>query len=189
MSEVIVWMEMPTGCPHCPMADDDSRFCKAAKEYIPMLGKPSWCPIIGELPEQHGDLINREYAIASACYGLTRTIQTTEGAEKWIRVREVRESIKSAPIIVPATEISHDERSKNMSEKHCHDCLYATKIDSDTYRCRRIRYDIEKKTCFVSRERRKADFDAAVQRSKGKSDIALDKAKGEKHERSTLDRC
>lgn len=63
-----------------------------------------------------------------------------------------------------------------MSEKHCHDCLYATKIDDDTYRCRRIRYDIKKKTCFVSRARRKADFDAAVQRSKGKSDIALDKA-------------
>lgn len=70
-----------------------------------------------------------------------------------------------------------------MSDKHCHDCLYATKIDSDTYRCRRIRYDIEKKTCFVSRARRKADFDAAVQRSKGKSDIALDKAKGAKHDK------
>lgn len=52
---VIVRMEMPTGCANCPMADDDSRFCKAAKEYIPMLCRPSWCPIVGELPE-HGDL-------------------------------------------------------------------------------------------------------------------------------------
>lgn len=60
MSEVIVRMKMPTGCANCPMADDESRFCKAAKEYIPMLGRPSWCPIIGELPEQHGDLIDRE---------------------------------------------------------------------------------------------------------------------------------
>ena len=55
MSEVIVRMEMPKGCADCPMADDDSRFCKAAKKYIPMLGKPSWCPIIGELSEQKTD--------------------------------------------------------------------------------------------------------------------------------------
>ena len=61
MSEVIVRMETPTGCANCPMGDDDSRFCKAAKKYIPMLGKPSWCPIIGELPEQHGDLIDRDH--------------------------------------------------------------------------------------------------------------------------------
>lgn len=62
MSEVIVWMEMPTGCPHCPMADDDSRFCKATKKYIPMLCKPSWCPIKGVLPDEHGDLIDRDKA-------------------------------------------------------------------------------------------------------------------------------
>jgi hypothetical protein len=42
------------------MADDDSRFCKAAKEYIPMLGRPSWCPIIGALPEQHGRLVDAD---------------------------------------------------------------------------------------------------------------------------------
>jgi len=59
MSEVIARMEMPAGCANCPMGDDDSRFCKAAKEYIPMLGRPSWCPIIGVLPDEHGDLIDR----------------------------------------------------------------------------------------------------------------------------------
>lgn len=58
MSEVVVRMEMPTGCAVCPMGDDDSRFCKAAKEYIPMLSRPSWCPIIGVLPEQHGRIID-----------------------------------------------------------------------------------------------------------------------------------
>ena len=42
------------------MGDDEARFCKAANEYIPMLGKPSWCPIIGELPEQHGDLVDAD---------------------------------------------------------------------------------------------------------------------------------
>ena len=58
--KLIVEMEMPTGCANCPMGDDDSRFCKAAKKYIPMLGKPSWCPIKGELPDEHGDLIDRD---------------------------------------------------------------------------------------------------------------------------------
>lgn len=58
--KLIVEIEMPTGCANCPMGDDDSRFCKAAKKYIPMLGKPSWCPIKGELPDEHGDLIDRD---------------------------------------------------------------------------------------------------------------------------------
>ena len=58
--KLIVEMEMPTGCANCPMADDDSRFCKATKKYIPMLCKPSWCPIKGVLPDEHGDLIDRD---------------------------------------------------------------------------------------------------------------------------------
>ena len=37
-------------------------------------------------------------------------------------------------------------------EKNCHDCYYATKINTDTYRCRRKKYDVEKKTCFVPRK-------------------------------------
>ena len=60
MSECVVRMEMPTGCANCPMGDDDSRFCKAAKEYIPMLSRPSWCPIICSLPEGHGRLVDAE---------------------------------------------------------------------------------------------------------------------------------
>lgn len=60
MSKLIVEMEMPAGCANCPMGDDDSRFCKAAKKYIPMLGRPSWCPIKGVLPEEHGDLVDRD---------------------------------------------------------------------------------------------------------------------------------
>lgn len=46
----------------------------------------------------HGDLIDRGYAIATACSGLI----TTEDGERWIRVEEVRESIKAAPTIIPA---------------------------------------------------------------------------------------
>ena len=54
----------------------------------------------------HGDLISREYAIASACSGIKRTLPTTEAGEDWIRVKEVRQSLKSVPVVIPA------ERSK-----------------------------------------------------------------------------
>lgn len=39
-----------------------------------------------------------------------------------------------------------------LEETNCHDCYYATKINTDTYRCRRKKYDVEKKTCFVPRK-------------------------------------
>ena len=45
MSVLIKGMEMPSGCEKCPLVDDDARFCKAANEYIPMLGKPAFCPL------------------------------------------------------------------------------------------------------------------------------------------------
>ena len=39
-----------------------------------------------------------------------------------------------------------------LGEKNCRDCYYATKINTRTYRCRRKKYDVEKKTCFVPRK-------------------------------------
>ena len=53
---------------------------------------------------EHGDLIDRGYAIATACSGRIRALPTTEDGEDWIRVEEVRESIKAAPTIIPAEE-------------------------------------------------------------------------------------
>lgn len=46
MSIVIKGIEMPTNCQSCPCSDDESRFCRAANEYIPMLGKPNFCPLV-----------------------------------------------------------------------------------------------------------------------------------------------
>ena len=45
MSVVINGMDMPINCTHCPCSDDETRFCNAAKKYIPMLGKPKFCPL------------------------------------------------------------------------------------------------------------------------------------------------
>lgn len=58
MSILIKDIGMPINCQTCFASDDGCRFCKAAKEYIPMLGKPKFCPLI-ELPD-HGDLIDRD---------------------------------------------------------------------------------------------------------------------------------
>ena len=54
------------------------------------------------LVPDHGDLIEREYAIASACSGRIRALPTTEDGENWIRVEEVRQSLKSVPVVIPA---------------------------------------------------------------------------------------
>lgn len=110
MSECVVRMEMPECCDECPM-EYDGFMCGAIHKrfypkkdgcYLDPLIDPSNerlpdCPIICQLPEGHGDLISR-YAIATACSGLIRI----EDGEYWIRVGAVRESIKSAPTIVPA---------------------------------------------------------------------------------------
>ena len=45
MSVIINGMEMPINCTRCPCSDDETRFCNAAKKYIPMHGKPKFCPL------------------------------------------------------------------------------------------------------------------------------------------------
>ena len=64
------------------------------------------CKWVAEAVEvlNHGDLIDREYAVGSACSGRI----TTENGEDWIRVEEVRQSLKSVPAVIPA-ERSNDE--------------------------------------------------------------------------------
>ena len=70
MSELIVEMNMPKDCYDCPMYHFAScrgkltLCCNAHLDLkqIPNNGnpRPSWCPIIGELPEQHGRLIDAD---------------------------------------------------------------------------------------------------------------------------------
>lgn len=59
MSIIVKGMEMPSGCQSCAFANDEARFCKAAKEYIPMLAAPKFCPL-RPLPEKHGRLIDAD---------------------------------------------------------------------------------------------------------------------------------
>lgn len=74
MSVYITGMEVPTSCQNCFASDDESRFCKAAKKYIPMLGKPKFCPLV-PVPE-HGRLIDADEFIKQ------KTEQICENCDK-----------------------------------------------------------------------------------------------------------
>lgn len=76
MSEVIVRMEMPMpvkewNCLDCKAICTDlmrGYYCGITKKTIDTLknmrARPDWCPIVGELPEEHGDLIDRTLLFA-----------------------------------------------------------------------------------------------------------------------------
>ena len=54
-------MEMPTSCAKCPCSNDETRYCHAANKYIPMFGKPQFCPLVPVPP--HGRLIDADALI------------------------------------------------------------------------------------------------------------------------------
>ena len=75
MSVLVKGMKMPENCWECRMTTD-AGFCSAMpKEFCGYaddeLNRPKWCPLV-ELPEKHGDLIDRndlkkEYAMGFDC--------------------------------------------------------------------------------------------------------------------------
>ena len=65
MSECVVWMEMPTKDRMCQMADDIDGvwYCPVMKKLCRQPDNwemPSWCPIICQLPEGHGRLVDAD---------------------------------------------------------------------------------------------------------------------------------
>ncbi len=76
MSKLIVEMEMPICCADCPcciclngmkpayckavMVDDDNIVDGLMWKETDPNDRPSWCPICGVLPEEHGELIDRD---------------------------------------------------------------------------------------------------------------------------------
>ena len=77
---LIIDMPMPVNCMSCPFSSGCS-FCEGYDDYCVLAPKdakyewnfsdgkepkerPDWCPIKGELPEEHGDLIDRTLLFA-----------------------------------------------------------------------------------------------------------------------------
>ena len=71
MTKLIVEMEMPSACPCDLIGIGYAMCCSAANskkriveydECVKNGTKPDWCPICGVLPDEHGDLVDKETA-------------------------------------------------------------------------------------------------------------------------------
>ena len=120
MSECVVRMEMPQGCWCCPFGHydwiwgDDERekmvcFCCLDLEseedghYLleTELKRPSWCPIICQLPEGHGRLVDAE--LVKEILKPVDSISHYEPEWTWGELHESNcVAIDNAPTIVPA---------------------------------------------------------------------------------------
>lgn len=78
MSKLIVEMEMPQACPCDLIGVGYDLYCSGVcgipervKEYYECVEngtRPDWCPIKGELPDEHGDLIDRDALLETCIY-------------------------------------------------------------------------------------------------------------------------
>ena len=87
MSKLIVEMEM-NGIPDCcGLCDPLFTVVCATKndqtidKMMLRVGRPSWCPIKGVLPEEHGDLIDRD-ALKKQCW-------QDDGFDLWVSHTEI----------------------------------------------------------------------------------------------------
>jgi hypothetical protein len=102
MSKLIVEMEMPDNCKICPMVRMDhfgQIRCGAQggriihrKNFQVEIKRPSWCPIKGVLPDEHGDLIDRDALLETCIYYY---INPNKGAVD-------ADNIQDMPVIVTA---------------------------------------------------------------------------------------
>lgn len=100
---VIVRMEMPKNCAMCRCHVDGWCYLLSAFEIQSSKctydSRPSWCPIIGVLPEQHGRLIDASTVLFAA------DDSKGEVPPMPVTVDDYLESF-DLPTIVPATERS-----------------------------------------------------------------------------------
>lgn len=102
---VVVRMEMPKWCGGCPCVNGEYGYCQADAEERTIEttdGRPSWCPIICQLPEGHGRLIdadvfkeNMDYVCDAGGWLEPVTSAVTE---------YVKKHIDAQAVIVPAEE-------------------------------------------------------------------------------------
>ena len=69
---LIIDMPMPKYCADCPMIalSDRGMICLCTEALLEIdydKKRPSWCPIKGVLPDEHGDLIDRD-ELLKECY-------------------------------------------------------------------------------------------------------------------------
>lgn len=105
MSKLIVEMEMPTRCCDCDLADGAVCMAKGGVygREVPKMTwirtRPDWCPICGVLPDEHGDLIDRD-ALKKQCWN-------DDGFDLWVSHTEIDQQ----PTVI-AAERKDDETDR-----------------------------------------------------------------------------
>lgn len=108
MSECVVRMEMPKACSwiengekkKCPISEWGGA-CAITKQFkMPDGCRPSWCPIVCELPEGHGRLIDAD-AMAEDVRSLW-DYETVDGITASTVLKQIMTDIWNCPTIVPA---------------------------------------------------------------------------------------
>ena len=80
--KLIVEMEMPKCCWECACCDTEYQYCVASRKQLDDLNeRPDWCPIIGVLPDEHGDLIDRDALMIELMDRGIEGVQTDDLAE------------------------------------------------------------------------------------------------------------
>ena len=115
MSKLIVEMEMPKACSwvekgiekRCPMAGVDHYLqtrCRGQSGRIVHtinqsggVDRPSWCPIVGVLPEEHWDLIDRDALLETCIYYDINPNKSVVDAD----------NIQDMPVIIAAERNEH----------------------------------------------------------------------------------
>lgn len=100
---VVVRMEMPKGCWNCPCVNGEYGYCQADKDERQIEDpneRPSWCPIICQLPEVHGRLVDAD-ALADDVRSLW-DYKTVDGITATTVLNQTLTDIRNCPTIVPA---------------------------------------------------------------------------------------
>jgi hypothetical protein len=111
MSKLIVEMETPQGCP-CELATEIEGYFYPCFAYYGVVERavefdecmrngtrPDWCPIKGALPDEHGDLIDRDALRKS---GMKYRDGIDENGLIYVSLRDVMKSISNASVIIAA---------------------------------------------------------------------------------------
>lgn len=107
MSDCVVRMEMPKSCKNCHFRFH--MYCGLAKkdifpEYILLENRPYWCPILCQLPEGHGRLVDAD-ALMGLMLERKRPLSGADGSKDRYRYMQWIadfNAIEDAKTIVPA---------------------------------------------------------------------------------------
>lgn len=122
MTKLIVEMEMPQACPCDLIGIGYAMCCSAANsrkriaeydECVKNGTKPDWCPIKGVLPDEHGDLIDRDALLEK--YNVKDTniaecLTDKKMARAFERFCIIADALEAAPTVI-AAERKDDERT------------------------------------------------------------------------------